>query len=126
MELLAYQFFPDLTRGGDALILEVFWHALRPIADDLQIVINWEDAQRNVWHSWTGTPTGTDYRTSLWRQGESWRGLLVVPIPPAAPQGMQKLHLLMYSPDRGAFLSIRRGLVPWAGRNLPLGEVVIE
>lgn len=126
LELLAHRVTPESVPRGGALRLELYWRARRLMSQDHRLVINWEDAQGETWHTSSYSLTGRDYPTSRWRVGEMVRGILHLAVPDEAPAGVHKVHLLVHSPDDGEFLWFGRGVIPWLGHNLQLAEVVVE
>lgn len=125
LELLGVRLGATTVAPGDTLLLELYWRARREMSQDYQLVVNWEDADGEVWHVSTYPPSGTAYATSTWSADEVVRALVPLHVPPDALVGRHTLHLLIYAPDEGAFLWLRRGLIPWYGHNWPLGEITI-
>ena len=64
--------------------------------------------------------------STRWQAGEMLRGLLKLSLPDDAPPGRHKLHLLVFARDSQRFLWLRRGLIPYAGRDLEVAEVRVE
>jgi hypothetical protein len=46
-------------------------------------------------------------------------------VPEGAPAGTHTLHLLVRDRATGEFLSLQRGLLLWAGHDLPTARVTI-
>jgi uncharacterized membrane protein len=127
LALLGYQWDRPTARPGESLTLALYWQAERAPAADYQLVLNWQDDQGRIWHTATLHPAGTDYPTSRWQRGERVRGLLRVAVPADAPAGPQRLHLLMRRDEAAApWLWLRQGPLPWAGRDLEVGRIVVE
>jgi 4-amino-4-deoxy-L-arabinose transferase-like glycosyltransferase len=125
LELLDYRLEPQSVIPSEDMTLSLLWRARKAMREDMKLVLNWEDAGGRVWHTETYDLTGTGYPTSLWDEGEVVRGVLRLTVPPDAPLGVHSVHLLIYVPDRRAFLTLSKGPLPTLGRNLQIAEVTI-
>jgi 4-amino-4-deoxy-L-arabinose transferase-like glycosyltransferase len=125
LELLDYRLEPQSVTSSADMTLSLVWRAHKTMRDDMKLVINWEDAGGHVWHTETYDLTGTGYPTSSWDEGEVVRGVVRLTVPQDAPLGVHLVHLLIYAPDRRAFLGLSKGPLPTLGRNLQIAEVTI-
>jgi len=125
LELLDYRLEPQSVTSSADMTLSLLWRARKTMRDDMKLVINWEDAGGCVWHTETYDLTGTGYPTSSWDEGEMVRGVVRLTVPQDAPLGVHSVHLLIYVPDRHAFLTLSKGPLPTLGRNLQIAEVTI-
>lgn len=123
LELWAWEVAPQVVR--DDLYLNLYWRARRTPSDDYALLVNWRDEAGRVWHSSVHPPAGVPYATSGWGEGQVVRGSFRVALPPDAPSGRHTVHLLVHAPGRGAFLWLRRGPLPWPGRDLQVAQVEI-
>lgn len=126
LELLAHQVSPRSVEPGEGLELHLYWRARAAITRDYQVALNWENDSGEVWHTTTHSPTGTNYPTSRWGAGAMLRGLLRLRVPEEALPGRHKLHLLVGVRGSEELLWLRRGPIPWAGRNLAIAEITVQ
>ena len=126
LELLAFELASGSARAGETVELHLYWRARKTVSQECELVINWEDAQGRIWRTTRHSLTGGEPVTRDWQAGELVRGLLKLPIPGDAPRGPTKLHLLIFSHDEQRFLWLRRGLLPYTGRDLELPEIRVE
>jgi hypothetical protein len=124
LELLARSMGPTVRKPGESLELHLYWRALSETGGNLQVVVNWDDGQ--VWHSTTHSLTGLNSPVASWQRGELIRSIVQLQVPDTAPRGPHTLHLLVYDPERGRYLGLRKGWLLWSGRDLPLGEITVE
>ena len=125
LALLAYDVAPASVVPGETLMVRLYWQGRKAMQRDYQVVLNWQDSTGQVWYTTTHSPTGTDYPTSRWSVGETFRGLLQLTVPQEAPPGRHRLHLLVHAPDGQSFLWLWRGIIPWFGRDLQIADVTI-
>jgi len=126
LELLAFELAPGSARAGETVELRLYWRARKAVTQGCELVLNWEDAQGRIWRTTRHTLTGGDSVARDLQAGELVRGLLKLPTPGDAPRGPIKLHLLVFSHDEERFLWLRRGLLPYAGRDLELPAIRVE
>ncbi|NLG48945.1 MAG: hypothetical protein GX552_02395 [Chloroflexi bacterium] len=125
LQLLGYAATPDQARGGDRVQLDLYWQAQADVEVDGELVVNWQDEAGHTWHTATHSLTGSDYPTTAWQAGQLVRGIVRVKVPEGAPAGTHTLHLLVRDRATGEFLSLQRGLLLWAGHDLPTARVTI-
>jgi len=125
LELLGYTATPDQARAGDRVQLDLYWWARADVEQDGELVVNWQDEAGRTWHTATHSLTGSDYPTTDWRAGQVVRGIVRVKVPEGAPAGTHTLHILVRDRASEEFLPLRRGLLPWAGHDLPIATITI-
>mgnify|MGYP001083484688 CR=1 FL=1 len=125
LELLDYRLESQQVIPSAEMTLSLLWRARKAMREDMELVINWEDASGRVWHTGLYDLTGMVYPTSSWDEGEMVRGVVRLTVPPDAPLGVHHVHLLIYAPDSRAFLSLSKGPLPTLGRDLQIAEVTI-
>jgi len=126
LQLLGYRLGPRTVKPGDNLTLGLYWQARRKMNEDYVLVMNWEDASGRVWYSSEQPLVGREYPSRDWDAGERVWGVQRVFVPVNAPMGAHKVHLLVRERDGQHFLWLRRGLMLWSGRNLPIAEITVE
>ncbi|MBM3187289.1 MAG: hypothetical protein FJZ90_01030 [Chloroflexi bacterium] len=126
LQLLGYALDPQVVAPGASVWLGLLWRAREPMTQDYELVVNWQDSKGRVWHTTTQTLCGTDCPTSAWQEGQIVRGLVSLRVPDTASEGPHTLHLLVHAPANGRFLWLRRGVIPWAGHDLSLGETQVR
>ena len=126
LELLAYSLGPRERHPDDKLELRLSWRALGRLDDDLRLAINWRDESGHVWHTSTHNLTGLDRTSGPWERGELIRGVVRLQVPAQAATGSHQLHLLVHDGAQDRYLWLRRGWVLWGGRDLPLGEIIVQ
>jgi hypothetical protein len=126
LQLQGYQLSPESAQPGGTVVLQLYWRALQRNDRDLELVINWQDADGRVWHSTSQPLTGTAYDARLIEPGQLLRSNLMLSVPSDAPAGAQRLHLLLRDHADGRFLWLYRGLLWGASRDLATARVVIE
>ena len=122
LELLACDLAPLSLKAGQELELHLYWRMRQDISQDHEVVLNWVDTKGKVWH--------TSYHELMGAKGlrasEMLRGLIRLSAPTGIPPGRYGLHLLVFAPESRRFLWLRRGIVPYVGRDLKLAEVNVE
>jgi len=122
--LISYTDLPEAIQPGQDLELQWTWRALEGARPDLVAILQWEDVHGTVWGQRIVESLGTGYPTDLWPEGIPLRGIVTFQVPSDAPLGRHRLHLLVGTRD-GSLLSVGRGWLVWAGRDLVLGRVDI-
>jgi hypothetical protein len=117
---------PLEVRRGDETVLDLYWCAQRVMERNYSLVINVAGEDGQVWYTETHSPSGrSDYPTSRWWKDEMVWGRIRLSIPPDAPLGRHSVHLLIKPSDGEGFLWLRRGILPWAGRDVEVGSLDI-
>jgi hypothetical protein len=117
---------PLEVQRGDEMMLDLYWCAQKAMEREYSLVINVAGEDGQVWHTETHPLSGrADYPTSRWREDQMVWGRIPLSIPPDAPLGRQSIHLLIKPSDEEGFLWLRRGVVPWTGRDFEVGNVNI-
>lgn len=94
---LAHQ--PDAAlRPGDVAHVNLYWRAATQPGGDYQVTVALVDGNDRRGGSLTAAPVA-GYPTSLWQEGDVWRGQFNLSIPENAPPGRYRLEVKVLSPD---------------------------
>lgn len=103
---------PGVLRPGDALLLDLYWRAERPVEGDLVVFTHLLGVAYNprtqgpVWGQHDARPLEGAYPAALWRAGERVVDRHRIPIDADAPSGTYRLEVGMYRAEDGARLTV--------------------
>ncbi|MHB1294784.1 MAG: glycosyltransferase family 39 protein [Anaerolineae bacterium] len=126
VQLLGWRVGPDSVRAGERISLDLAWRALGARRGAYEVLLNWESAGGQIVGSGPFALAGVPYATSDWQHGELVWGKLSVPVPADLTPGAYRLHLLVRDTADGSYLWVGQGIIPWTGRNLPLGALTVS
>lgn len=119
VRLLGLNFGVGAVPSGGEAPLTLYWQALRPLADDYQVVLRLVDARGHQWGIYEGRPAAYEHPTFRWRPGEIVPGRLQLHVLPGTPPGQYDLTIELYPTATTQPLEIR------APDGSPLGQTRI-
>ncbi|MCB0209114.1 MAG: hypothetical protein KDJ52_07285 [Anaerolineae bacterium] len=95
VELTGY----DLTQtDANTLYLSLYWHTLRPFAEDFTIFVHVRDGDNNTVINADHQPYDGHVPTSRWPMEQTIKETIRLDVPPDLPAGQYRLMIGMYSP----------------------------
>ena len=125
VRFLGYCLGGESYQPGDALDLTLFWKALADLHEDYHFSLRLEDGDGTAWATIDEQPAGSGYPTSLWMQGQLFRGLSRLMVPASTPSGQYRLVLTLYDPVDGRPVPWSRWLLD-RGQSYTMGTVVVQ
>jgi uncharacterized membrane protein len=125
VRFLGYSLSGESYQPGDTIDLTLFWKALADLQEDYTFSLKLEDGSGMAWATIGGQPAGSGYPTSLWTQGQLFRGLSRLTVPASTPSGQYRLVLTLHDP-------LEERAVPWSrsllerGETYTMGTVVVQ
>jgi len=92
---------------GDAIRVELWWHAIAAPGRDLLLFAHLLDSEGRIVAQHDGPPAPVP--ASAWQSGETYRSRLAVLVPPGAAPGPYHLVLGVYDPATGKRISLPGG-----------------
>jgi len=99
VKLLGYGLNKDEARFKERLTVSLFWEALAPIRDDLEVLIQLKDAEGGIWAEGSFSLANQFYPTSQWEPGELIRGQYDLTVDAKAPTGRGQLEINLVSSE---------------------------
>lgn len=125
LHLEAFDLAPRSLGNDDTMTLHLFWRLLAADLEGYRLTINWTDAAGHLAHT-TSHAVAEGADLSALARGDALHAILRLAAPDDLPPGDYGLHLLVEGGERGGYLWLRRGGLPWPSRNLGLGTVTIR
>lgn len=102
-----YELSATRVRAGEALDLDLYWRALRPIIGEYTVFTHLEDDRAQVIAQHDKPPLDGDWPTWAWEPGEPVVDSYHIAIPPDARPGRYALRIGMYRLSDGSRLSVQ-------------------
>jgi len=109
---------PTPTPADVGVSFNLYWQPLEPFTDDYNVALRVVDAAGNLWGKQDRRPTGYNYPTMRWKEGEDLFGAYTVPLIAGAPAGDYFVQVTLYTK------ADERGLDVLAPNGAPIGKSV--
>ncbi len=104
IRLLAYRLEDNRVEAGQKLILDLYWQALEPVAEDLMTLVQLVDEEGRFLMYADGSPTAGRDTTDRWPPGVPLASRHLLPVPGDAQAGEYRLTLSIHPFGQAAWL----------------------
>jgi len=104
--LLGYD-APERVSPGETLRIALYWHALRPVRDNLMVFVHVFDPDGALVTQTDAIPVYWTYPTTAWQPGDYVRDVHVVPLDTTLPRGDYSIAVGIYNAATGERLALR-------------------
>ncbi len=97
---------PERVAPGESLRVALYWHALRPISDDLLVFVHLFAPDGTLAAQSDAVPVYWTYPTTAWHPGDYVRDVHVIPLEATLLRGNYRIVVGMYDPETGTRLPL--------------------
>jgi 4-amino-4-deoxy-L-arabinose transferase-like glycosyltransferase len=123
--LLGYDLYPQPVKGGEALIVTLYWRALATPSAERFVYTRLVDARGRIWARTDGPPVMGLWPATRWQPEMVIEDAHELPVPAGTPPGIYRLEVGLYDPGNGRPL-VAAGQPIGQGGGLLLGEARVE
>ncbi len=114
IELVGYD-APERLAPGETLWVALYWHALRPVREDLKVFVHLFGPEGELVAQSDAVPAAWSYPTTAWQPGEYVRDRHAIPLSADLPRGDYRVLAGLYDPASGERLALHDAQgAPWS------------
>ncbi len=116
---------PMPIAANDGASLRLFWQATQTTPDDYNVAIRIVDANGTFWGKVDRRPSGLNYPTMRWKQGEIVAGDYVAELLPGTPAGEYLATVTMFTKQNETGLDVLAKNGAPLGKSVKIGPIII-
>lgn len=125
LELRGYH-IPEEAQAGSDVTMPLFWATTGEVANDVELVVNWRDGNKQIWHTSYLALDTMGRQMSAWPADVLRNTLNTLHVPVDAPRGESELYLMVRQRGTNTYFPVYRSGIPMFRNAFRLGTITIK